>query len=49
MNKIKNGKTPCEVNIRFNGKVTELMGTNINFWFKILFLNFEFNLKQVLL
>ena len=31
MNRIKNGKTPCEVNVRFNEKVTELMGTNINF------------------
>ena len=37
MNKIlKNGKTPCDGNVRFNGKVTELMGTNINFEFKIL-------------
>ncbi len=45
MNKIKNGKTPCALNVHFNGKVTELMGTNINFEFKILILNFEFNLR----
>ena len=43
MNKIlKNGKTPCDVCILFNGKVAELMGKNINFEFKILISDFEF-------
>ena len=45
MNEIKNGKTPCEVNGRFNGKITELMDTNINFEIKILILKSEFNLS----
>ena len=29
----------------FNGKVTELISTNINFEFKILILNFEFKIS----
>ena len=33
----------------FQWKVTELMGMNINFEFKILILNFEFDLRLVLL
>ena len=45
MNKIKNRKKPCDVNVRSNGKVTELMGTNINFELKILILNFEFKIS----
>ena len=45
MNKIKNVKIPCDVYVLFNGKVTELIGTNINFEFKILISNFEFNLR----
>ena len=37
MNKMKKkGKTSCEVNVRYNGKVIELIGTNINSEFKIL-------------
>ena len=37
MNKIlKNGKTPYEVYVRFNGKLTELIDTNINLGFRIL-------------
>ena len=45
MNKIKNGKIPCDVYVLFNGRVSELIGTNINFEFKILILNFEINLR----
>ena len=45
MNKIKNVKIPCDVYVRFNGRVTELISANINFEFKILILNFEFNLR----
>ena len=36
MNKIENGKTPCDMYVRFNGSVTELIGTNINFELEIL-------------
>ena len=36
---------PCDVYVLFNGRVTELIGTNINFEFKILILDFEFNLR----
>ena len=43
--KQKNRKTPCDVYVSFNGKVIEFMGTNINFEFKILILNFELNLR----
>ena len=50
MNKIKkNGNIPCDVYVLFNRRVTELIGTNINFEFKILILNLEFNLREVLL
>ena len=31
MNKIKNGKTPCDVNVRFNGKVIGFY-THINYF-----------------
>ena len=44
-NKIKNEKIPCDVYVLFNKRVTELIGTNINFEFKILILIFEFNLR----
>ena len=33
MNKIKKGKIPWDVYVRFNGMVTELIGMNINFEF----------------
>ena len=36
-------KIPCDVYVPFNGRVTELIGLNINFEFKILILDFEFN------
>ena len=36
---------PCDVYVLFNGKVTELIGTNIEFEFKIFILNFEFDLR----
>ena len=42
-------KKTCDVYILFNGRVTELISMNINFEFKILILNFEFNLRQILL
>ena len=35
----------CDVYVRFNERVTELIGINKNFEFKILILNFEFNLR----
>ena len=49
MNKMKNGMIPCDVYVLFNGRVTELIGTNVNFEFEILILNFEFDLRWVLL
>ena len=46
MNKIfKMGRHHVMWTYVFNGKVTELMGTDMNFEFKILILNFEFNLR----
>ena len=36
---------PCDVYVHLNGRVTELIGSNINFEFKIIILNFEFNLR----
>ena len=35
----------CDVCVHFNGRVTELIGTNINFESKFLISNFEFNLR----
>ena len=36
INFLKTGKIPCDIYVLFNGRVTELIGTNINFELQIL-------------
>ena len=43
--KEKDENTPCDVYVLFNGRVSELIGSYINFEFKIFIKNFEFDLR----